>query len=100
MPGAVAERAQQTNSTCFGRKSKKVQTVEVARTGKQASVETQTRHWRDVPYAERRDLVTKMYGTVSTDRVIKTAENVGAVHQRGFDMPDAETVVAPGSRQY
>ena len=80
MAGAVAERAQQTAATCFGAKSKKVQTIEVARTGKQADAETQTRHWRDVPYAERRDLVTKMYGTVSQDRVIRTAENVGAVH--------------------
>ena len=29
---------------------------------------TQTLNWKELPYGERRNLVTKMYGTISTDR--------------------------------
>ena len=37
--------------------------------------ETQTRNWKEVPYKERRDLVTKMYGTVSYDRIERPKED-------------------------
>ena len=48
--------------------SRRVQTNDFER-GALSHAETQTRNWKEVPYKERRDLVTKMYGTVSQDRI-------------------------------
>ena len=64
MANSVFERAQQTLTSAIGATNKRTQTNDFER-GAIAHAETQTRNWKEVPYKERRDLVTKMYGTVS-----------------------------------
>lgn len=79
MKGNVTECEQQTIWTGLAGKSRKSQTVEShaiqAGTGNLHHIGVQTTHWKELPFAERRDLVTKMYGTISKDRVIKTIES-------------------------